>query len=125
MEYRESENICIIVVQANLNYLWDIKEKEWWLIELWVRSQDKEALLKVNNGLMYWEDTDKRNCVVIKETSTHLTILGTYNSKKRCLEILDEIQDILKPKVLVNTYNIEQAEFCDGTQIIKPMIDNI
>ena len=61
-------------------------------MELWIRSQDKEALLKVNNGLMYWEDTDKRNCVVIKETSTNLSILGAYKTKERSLEVLDEIE---------------------------------
>ena len=64
-------------------------------MELWVRSQDKEALLKVNNGLMYWDDTDKRNCIVIKETSTNLSVLGTYKTKERALEVLDEIQEYL------------------------------
>lgn len=69
-------------------------------MELWIRSQDKEALLKVNNGLMYWENTDKKNCIVIKETSTNLSVLGEYKTKERCLQILDEIQNILNPMLI-------------------------
>ena len=71
-------------------------------MKLWIRSQDKEALLKANNGLMYWEDIDKRNCVVIKETSTDLSILGAYKTKERALEVLDEIQRYI---LLPNTDN--------------------
>lgn len=76
-------------------------------MELWVRAQDRETLLKVNNGLMYWEDTDKRNCIVIKETSTNLSVLGTYKTKERCLQVLDEIQNILKPKYILDSSSIK------------------
>lgn len=67
-------------------------------MELWVRAQDRETLLKVNNGLMYWEDTDKRNCIVIKETSTNLSVLGEYKTKERALEVLDEIQEFIEKR---------------------------
>lgn len=61
-------------------------------MELWVRSQDKEAITKVNMGLMYWEDVNKRNCIVNKDNATGFSILGSYKTKERALEILDEIQ---------------------------------
>ena len=69
-------------------------------MELWVRSQDKEALLKVNNGVMYWETTDKKNCIVIKETSTNLSILGEYKTKERALEVLDEINMFINTRAV-------------------------
>ena len=58
-------------------------------MELWVRSQDKQALIPINK--------------MITNTCEGLfydgTILGTYETKERALEVLDEIQDILKPKI--------------------------
>lgn len=61
-------------------------------MELWVRSQDKEALTKVNMGIMYWEDVNKRNCIVNKDNATGYSILGAYKTKERCKEILEDIQ---------------------------------
>lgn len=67
-------------------------------MELWIRSQDKEAITKVNMGVMYWKDIDNRNCIVNKDNATGYSILGAYKSKERALEVLDEIQNILCPK---------------------------
>ena len=64
-------------------------------MELWVRSQNKEAIIKVNMGLMYWEDVNKRNCIVNKDNAKGLSILGAYKTKERALEVLDEIQNRL------------------------------
>ena len=66
-------------------------------MELWIRSQDKEALTKVNMGVMYWEDVNKRNCIVNKDNATGFSILGAYKSKERALEVLEEIQKLLMP----------------------------
>jgi hypothetical protein len=87
-------------------------------MELWVRSQDKECLLKINRVDI---DTNGRTIMV----NGFESIIGIYKSKQRALEILDEIQNILKPKMIVNTYKVEQAELCDGTQFIQPMLDDI
>ena len=81
-------------------------------MDLYIRSQDKEALLKVNNGLMYWEDTDKRHTIVIKETSTNLSILGAYTTKERALEVLDEIQKYLTPTIQMLNETIGNKEVC-------------
>ena len=68
-------------------------------MELWVRSQDKEALMKINNGILYHE-TDNRNCIVVKESPSYYHIIGEYKTKERALEILDEIQNLLQPKII-------------------------
>ena len=94
-------------------------------MELWVRSQDKEILVKVNNLSLVFSNKDE-DCEIINSFEDHQCWeLGTYKTKERALEVLDEIQDILKPKIIVNTYKVEQAELCDGTQFIQPMLDDI
>lgn len=60
-------------------------------MELWIRSQDKECLLKVEYLCVDY-DTNIR-------TGTGL-ILGTYKTKERAREILDKIQEIIKPQLL-------------------------
>ena len=91
---------------------------------LWVRTQDRFELAKINSVYAGYQEKDK-DYVIMGQKHNGGARLGSYATKERALEVLDEIQDILKPKVLVNTYNVEQAEFCDGTQIIKPMIDDV
>ena len=69
-------------------------------MELWIRSQDKEILLKVNEleieaNMIIAFDNNKYQC------------LGTYKTKKRALEVLDEIQNILKPKYILDSSSIK------------------
>ena len=62
-------------------------------MELWIRSQDKKQLLKVNDGLFIangFTDTDD-SFIGIKNVGH----VGRYKTEKRALEILDEIQDEL------------------------------
>ena len=60
-------------------------------MELWVRSQNKERLMKIN-GLDYVEYNDKH---IINGYGTYECDnydLGIYATKERALEVLDEIQ---------------------------------
>ena len=75
-------------------------------MELWIRSQDKESLTKVSNiqysyrkGDLY---TDVRGKHYIGTYYDNLKILGTYKTKERALEVLDEIQRHL---VVINDKN--------------------
>lgn len=72
-------------------------------MELWIRTQDKEALRKVNMGVMYWKDINDRNCIVNIDNATGYSIVGAYKTKERALEVLDEIQERI---MLINTINI-------------------
>ena len=63
-------------------------------MNLWIRDQDKEFLMKVDNiNLGIDVDTNEltRIFTFVDGTVTSFT-LGTYNSKERALEVLDEIQ---------------------------------
>ena len=77
-------------------------------MELWIKSQNKKVLMKVStlemledNNSIYTTYLDK----VVK--------LGTYKTKERALEVLDEIQQILVPKFKLIKGKIEGS--FDGT----------
>ena len=59
-------------------------------MELWVRSQDRTFLRKVNTiGIVEGRD--------FWSIDENLTIsFGKYKTKERALEVLDEIQDLLQ-----------------------------
>ena len=68
-------------------------------MELWVRSQDKKKLVKV----------DELKMETVKDGNTfiysHATDLGTYETKERALEVLDEIQKMMTLRLtLEGTY---------------------
>ena len=72
-------------------------------MNLWVRSQDKECLVNVSNIQYVYKN-------YIHGLGTYydnLKILGTYKTKERALEVLDEIQNILNPKYIINTSSIK------------------
>lgn len=80
-------------------------------MNLWIRSQDKEDLIKVDNlGLAYlgkYNFVDKIGDIHREEyhicqfeENCHTT-LGYYKTKERAIEVLDEIQNILKPQLII------------------------
>lgn len=80
-------------------------------MDLWIRSQDKESLTKVSNVKYTYKEgnlyTDVRGKHYIGTYYDNLKILGEYKSKERALEVLDEIQDILKPKYILDASSIK------------------
>lgn len=67
-------------------------------MNLWVRSQDKEVLTRVVD---IWKDADK-NEIWSQSSFAIKNCLGTYKTKERAIEILDEIQNYI---LLPNTDN--------------------
>ncbi len=61
-------------------------------MELWVRSQDKRILQKVDNIFLDANYENKR----ISTYDGDNVELGTYKTKERAIEVLDEIQDLLQ-----------------------------
>lgn len=79
-------------------------------MELWIRSQDKERLIKVSNvqytyrkGDLY---SDVRGKHYIGTYYDNLEILGEYATKERAIEVLDEIQDLLQNAYIGNAHRI-------------------
>lgn len=62
-----------------------------WLIKLWVRSQDKMKLIKINNACITFGD-NTRDYAIVYDEPNGIEVLGIYKTKQRALEVLDEIQ---------------------------------
>lgn len=60
-------------------------------MELWVRSQNKERLSKVDD-IYYIADGDFWS---IRTNRSALDYAGLYPTEERCIEIIDEIQKLL------------------------------
>ena len=64
-------------------------------MNLWVRSQDKECLTNISNIQYIY----KNNMHGLGTYYDNLKVLGTYKTKERAIEILDEIQNLLQPTI--------------------------
>ena len=83
-------------------------------MNLWVRSQDKRILMKVDNIFLDANYDNKR----ISTYDGDNTELGTYETKERALEILDEIQNIF-------SLNIKNKSYEEVDLLLKAkMLDN-
>ena len=87
-------------------------------MELWIRSQNKEKLILTNSIKYVCEDNlEPKHIIMSKYEKTiyyhKIYVNGEefaiYDSEKRALEVLDEIQNILKPKIFVRQGNEEHT----------------
>ena len=76
-------------------------------MELWIRSQNKGKLVNVK-ALSLYDNNVIKNAFVLNDDPDYSNIsiiandnynLGTYATKERALEVLEEIQKILKPQL--------------------------
>ena len=94
-------------------------------MELWIRSQDKEKLIKCNDIAISTDSEDGKTIRGYKivgyfDKNTEYEELGFYSSKTRVLEIIDEIQNklnsnkfLLKPKTgLLSKDDIRKEKIC-------------
>lgn len=74
-------------------------------MELWIRTQRKDSLVKVDEiGVdISLDKFDNEVWLVVAKD----TILARYRTKERTLEVLDEIENILKPKYLLDPSSIK------------------
>ena len=73
-------------------------------MELWIRSQFKEMLFKVNNSLIIKHNDNVENGMYFIECDG--SKIAMYKTKERAIEVLDEIQNILKPKYILDSSSI-------------------
>ena len=76
-------------------------------MELWIRSQDRMNLVKINQVSLNYQNNKQIIANYIPEiyenSSCYYELLGTYKTKERALEVLDEIEERI---MLINTINI-------------------
>ena len=68
-------------------------------MELWIRSQDKKNLVKIRQISINYQNNKQIIANYMPElyenSGGYYELLGTYKTKERAIEILDEIQDEL------------------------------
>lgn len=83
-------------------------------MELWIRSQDKENLSKAEHLGVYNEK------IYVNGYEDNGYCIGIYKTKERALEVLDEIQKLLEPQMILSKIGKPIAETCDGTVYTEP-----
>ena len=63
---------------------------------MWIRSQNKECLLKCNTINIATEEGTDGYIIFEYIGNNNYINLGIYKSKERVLEVLDEIEEIIK-----------------------------
>ena len=76
-------------------------------MELWIRSQDKKLLMKSTE--LRYNQKKENHSILAYDTKGDYRLLGIYKSKERALEILDEIQKLLRPQIKVIHNKIEHV----------------
>lgn len=94
-------------------------------MELWIRSQDTEFLMKVDNinlGLDINTNKPNRLFTFVGGATTSFT-LGVYETEERALEVLDEIQDVMIKRSFAKKVNGlgEEIDFLPNPIIIYEM----
>ena len=74
-------------------------------MELWIRSQDKRILQKVDN--VYLNANNENRRIYTNDSRDYESELGEYATKERALEVLDEIQNILTPKCIIDSKSMK------------------
>lgn len=69
-------------------------------MELWIRIQNRYRLLKVEDIIVSGDD-------ICCDNEKGRLILGTYKNEERALEVLDEMQNILQPKYILDSSSIK------------------
>ena len=80
-------------------------------MELWIRSQDRTTLEKIDT-IQICQNPDNTWFF-----NTGL-VIGKYKTKERALEVLDEIQNILKPQMIITKPSVKTMSF-DGEFVIR------
>ena len=71
-------------------------------MDLWIRSQDKTKLVKIDN-ISYLDMSDDYEKKVHSLFNDCKGILGVYKTKNRALEVLEEIQNILVGTIIIKS----------------------
>lgn len=74
---------------------------------MWIRSQNKECLIKLDDFVHYFYDDIENEHGI----GSHMVTLGVYESKERALEVLNMIEDTLIARRMIDIYGNNSALF--------------
>ena len=84
-------------------------------MNLWVRTQDKECLTNISNIQYVY----KNNIHGLGTYYDNLKILGTYKTKERALEVLDEIEEYITPTLSLLDDTLNGKQICQVGNILS------
>ena len=84
-------------------------------MNLWVRTQDKECLTNISNIQYVY----KNNIHGLGTYYDNLKILGTYKTKERALEVLDEIEEYITPTLGLLDDTLNGKQICQVGNILS------
>lgn len=82
-------------------------------MNLWIRSQNKIELTKVNDIKIY-KASDGFQIINYSENN-YVIILGLYKTKERALEVLDEIDKYKNKLEKAHFLGMEKSDFVSST----------
>lgn len=86
---------------------------------LWIRSQNKELLMQVKYlHINAYAEKDKDVRIYSYGNDDFSYLLGTYKTKERALEVLDEIQDIIISTSIIPLEN-NDAITCGSAKVYE------
>jgi hypothetical protein len=74
-------------------------------MEVWVRSQDENGFFQIGGVQYYCIEQEHHLYCTLKSNSITREDLGKYPTKERCIEIIDEIQELFM-RSLVTLRNV-------------------
>ena len=84
-------------------------------MNLWVRTQDKECLTNISNIQYVY----KNNIHGLGTYYDNLKILGTYKTKERAIEVLDEIEEYITPTLSLLDDTLSGKQICQVGNILS------
>lgn len=92
-------------------------------MELWIRSQDRHNLLKIDR-LDVDDYTIQANFKAVSDDGFDYITIGRYKTNKRALEVLDEIQNLLMPQVISKRID-NSVEIANLNHVVNPTYETI
>lgn len=87
-------------------------------MNLWIRSQDKTKLVKVDN-ISYLDVSDDYEKEVHSLWNDCKGVLGIYKTKERALEVLSEIQEYITPTLNLLDDTLKGKQVCQVGNILS------
>ena len=95
---------------------------------MWIRSQDKMNLVKIRQISLNYQNNKQiianYTPELYENSGGYYELLGTYKTKERALEVLDEIQKLLIPKIIIKNEGRDCVAL-DGTIYRTNIVSNI
>ena len=88
-------------------------------MDLWIRSQDKRNLKKINTEIYIKEGLSNYAEGDVYFIVSSGTELGEYKTKERALEVLDEIQEYIIPTLSLLDDTLSGKQICQVDNILS------